>query len=373
MSFPGEPPEFGHATRDQEFALEPGSIYLNCGSFGATPKKVTAYVENLTKEIERRPDYFHRLGFEDTLVEARAKIAEFVGAETDEIVLVMNTTTGVNAVLRNFLWKSGDTLVTFTTTYSTVDKTAQYLSDISPYPRRKIISLLFPTTTESIIQNFQAFANANPTVPGKKTVVVIDSIVSNPGAKLPWKELVDICKDKGFYSVIDAAHSLGQEANINLGDAQPDFWVSITKAHEALKFREWMGGEEAIDRYCHDLALRGGEVLKNKFGTELLDPNGEFTLHMVNVKLPYYGPSSSVTSRWFQEKLIENNAFSVPFYHNGFWWTRVSAQIWNEMTDFEKIGDIWLKIIGELKRHPPRGPKSPQPSDPVFEDPEHPI
>ncbi|KAG6916621.1 hypothetical protein DXG01_006117 [Tephrocybe rancida] len=381
MTFPGPPPPFGHITRDREFAFKPGFINLNCGSFGATPRKVTAYVDRLTEEIEQSPDYFHRLNYQERLIEARARVASHVGAATDEIVLVMNTTTGVNTVLRNILWQSGDTIVTF-------DKLAQYLSDINPRPTRKIVPLLFPTTTKDIIANFQAFANANPTPPGKKTVVVIDSIVSNPGALLPWKELVTICKSKGFLSVIDAAHSIGQEPNINLRVAQPDFWVSacykwfstkrsvaalLLKAHEASKFRQWMGGELAIDRYCHDLALRGGVVLKNKFGTEVLDPNGEFTLHMVNVKLPYYGPSSSVTSRWFQEKLIENNAFSVPFYHNGFWWTRVSAQIWNELSDFERIGDIWLKIINELKTHPPRGPHVPQPSDPVFEDPEHPI
>lgn len=113
------------------------------------------------------------------------------------------------------------------TTYSSVDKTAQYLSDVSPYPRRKIIPLLFPNTLANIITTFQEFAVLNPTVPGKKTVVIIDAIVSNPGVKLPWKELVSICKEHDFLSVIDAAHSLGQETNIDLGSAQPDFWVSV--------------------------------------------------------------------------------------------------------------------------------------------------
>lgn len=55
----------------------------------------------------------------------------------------------------------------------------------------------------------------------------------------------------------------------------------LIKAPKALKFREWMGGEAAINDYCHKLALQGGEVLKKKFGTELLDPNGELTWNMV--------------------------------------------------------------------------------------------
>lgn len=63
--------------------------------------------------------------------------------------------------------------------------------------------------------------------PGKRAVALIDAIVANPGVHLPWQELVKICKEVGVLSVIDAAHAIGQELNINLGEAQPDFWVSV--------------------------------------------------------------------------------------------------------------------------------------------------
>lgn len=32
--------------------------------------------------------------------------------------------------------------------------------------------------------------------------------------------------------------------------------------------------------------------------------------------------------------LLERNAYSPPFDHNGAWWTRFSAQIWNEVCLF---------------------------------------
>lgn len=62
----------------------------------------------------------------------------------------------------------------------------------------------------------------------QKIVAVIDSIASNPGVLLPWKEMVVICKEEGVMSIIDGAHSIGQELDINLGLAQPDFWVSVS-------------------------------------------------------------------------------------------------------------------------------------------------
>lgn len=62
----------------------------------------------------------------------------------------------------------------------------------------------------------------------RKVVAVIDAIVSNPGARLPWKEMVAICKDAGVWSVVDAAHAIGQEVDINLSEAKTDFWVSVS-------------------------------------------------------------------------------------------------------------------------------------------------
>lgn len=49
----------------------------------------------------------------------------------------------------------------------------------------------------------------------------------------------------------------------------------------ALAFREWLGGEKAINDYCHNLALDGGERLARILGTRVLDETGELTLNMV--------------------------------------------------------------------------------------------
>jgi selenocysteine lyase/cysteine desulfurase len=61
-----------------------------------------------------------------------------------------------------------------------------------------------------------------------KRVAIIDSIVSTPGVHLPWKEIVAICREEGVWSVVDAAHSVGQEVGINLDETKPDFWFSVS-------------------------------------------------------------------------------------------------------------------------------------------------
>jgi hercynylcysteine S-oxide lyase len=82
------------------------------------------------------------------------------------------------------------------TTYGSISRTVHNLSDIPPFPSISTIVLNFPTTQSKIIQEFKSHLRAHPASPNKKRVVIIDSIISNPGVLLPWKEMVQICKDE---------------------------------------------------------------------------------------------------------------------------------------------------------------------------------
>ena len=117
---------------------------------------------------------------------------------------------------------------TVSTTYNSISRTVDNLSDVPPFPSVSTILLNFPTTHSKIIQEFKTHLRTHPVPPNKKRVAVIDSITSNPGMFLPWREMVQICKDEGVWSVIDAAHSIGQEVNLDLEKIAPDFWVSVS-------------------------------------------------------------------------------------------------------------------------------------------------
>ncbi|PPQ88741.1 hypothetical protein CVT25_008548 [Psilocybe cyanescens] len=413
-SYTQDVPEFGHKML-KYFSLDPEYINLNSGSYGTTPRPVQLAAYELEAKIESNPDLFHRVLFQPMLVEVREKLAALIGAKTDEVVLVVNASLGINVVLRNFDWEEGDIIISFTTTYNSISRTAKYLSDVPPHPTSTVVNLAFPMTHDQIINQFKAHLKDNPAKPNKKRVAIIDSIISNPGVLLPWQDMVQICKEEGVWSVVDAAHSIGQEVGLNLTETAPDFWISnchkwlsskrscavlyvpernqhIVKSSiptsafyispqdrkgqpnfveqyewngtidyaayltvkEALEFRHWMGGEEKINAYCHDLALKGGQLMAKILGTRVMDPAGELTLNMVNVELPLPGdvtlPVGEKMHASLQHKmLVEQKAYSAHFYHNGGWWTRSSAQVWNELEDFERIARKWLQACKEVK------------------------
>ncbi|KAH8994849.1 PLP-dependent transferase [Lactarius akahatsu] len=415
MTAPLEPPPaFGHQLR-QYFGFESNYVNLNHGSYGSVPIPVSAASQATFTFMEKNIDRFIRLHLPEYLRPARHRMAEFVGAGPDEIVFVPNASHGTNTVLRNLVWNKGDIIVTATTTFLSLERTAQYISDSPPHPSVSVFQVNFPTTRASVLQNFRVHVDTlSSKVQAKqreigdgtklKIVAVIDSIVSNPGVHLPWKEMVAICRERGILTVVDAAHSVGQEPNINLKEADPDFWISnchkwlyakracailyVPKRNQhlirstfptpynyispnespethgeshfaemfgwtgttdfthylsiqpALHFREWLGGEQKINDYCHSLALSGGKLLSKLLGTPLLDPTGEFTLNMVNVGLPLAPsiPDNGNTLGFLLHNLIECwHVSAAVFQHNGRWWVRASAQVWNEISDFDYL------------------------------------
>ncbi|KAF7373807.1 Aminotran-5 domain-containing protein [Mycena sanguinolenta] len=416
LQLEGSPPPFGHSML-KYFAFDPNYVNLNHGSYGSLPLPVLAACNKLTTRVESNPDLFVRIEQTELITKCRAQISKFVGAKMNEIVLVRNTSHGINTIMRSFEWNAGDVIVTCTSTYNAMQGLARFLHDSPGHPKVSQFVIQWPTSHAAIVAGYRAHLQSIPRHSGQKVVAMIDSITSVPGALMPWQELVKLCKEAGVYSVIDGAHSIGQEMNIDLGKADPDFWVSnchkwlfakrgcavmfvaernqyIVKSSfptsrmyispsdrtfpaqsfieqynwngtidfvpplsitAALEFRQWLGGEEAINGYCHDMAMRGGAHLASIFGTRVLDETGEFTCNMVNVQIPLppdVQPSDQVINLFNHKMLAPTNCktkVSVNiFHHNGAWWARCSVQIWTELSDFELLGTVLAEVCREV-------------------------
>ncbi|RPD73399.1 PLP-dependent transferase [Lentinus tigrinus ALCF2SS1-7] len=401
-----KPPPFGRQLK-QYFALDKEYVNLN--------------------HDRTQPDKFHRLLYKPMLVKSRENqevVAKLIGSDVDEVVFVPNASHAANKVLRNFEWRDGDLVIGPSTTYGQAFNVLKYLSDRSEQPKPTLVSIQynFPLTDAEIIETFRTqlrqykrehagtqFTDVPSLSPGftadvsarkNKIVAVIDGFTANPGALMPWRELVRICHEEGVWALIDAAHSIGQEPNINLREAQPDFWLSschkwffakrgcavlyvpernqhlmkssIPTSHEyvsssrntcrparispnnmnvtpALALREWLGGEQTIYDYCHTLALEGAQRLAQVLSTKVMDENGELTVYMPNVQLPLpiekqpgqvYSPEliAEINALFTRQLLLEWNTYTTHYFHNGAWWCRCSAQVYNELSDFEYLG-----------------------------------
>ncbi|KAI1797220.1 hypothetical protein LXA43DRAFT_1089105 [Ganoderma leucocontextum] len=226
-----KPPPFGHALKKSS-PLDPGYVNLNNGT-------LAHFYSEQQIEVEWNPDRFHRLAMRPRLRQTKALLAPLVGADVDEIVFVPNVMAAINHVLRTSTGRKAMS----SSKFRNVLEGIQYLADRPEHirPHVETIELTFPTSPARVLDTFRARVKGTKATHAargtqlthaplagrehdadNRIVALIDAISSNPGVRMPWKEMLrNACREEGVWSVVDAAHSLGQEPDIDLSEARP--------------------------------------------------------------------------------------------------------------------------------------------------------
>lgn len=202
------------------FLLRDDVTFLNNGSFGACPQPVFEQYQRLQRELEAEPvDFLHtRRTLPDRLAAARARLADFLGAERDELVFVPNATTGLNVAARSLALKPGDEVLSCDQEYGAMDRMwrflckkqgAQYICKPLPLPLNdpaEVVEALWSDVTE------------------RTRVLFLSHITSPSGVILPIKPLIDRARERGILTMIDGAHVPGQ-IDCDLHDLGCDIWA----------------------------------------------------------------------------------------------------------------------------------------------------
>lgn len=216
---------FGKTIRSEYFNFAADYRPLNHGSFGAFPKSVMQYQQEIQLQTEQKPDTFLRSTYPQLLSQSRAAIAPLIGADKDEVVFIPNASTGINTVLRNLQFDVGDVALYFDTVYTSCLKTLQSLGETTPL-RTRCISLKYPLEDEEIVGLFKDAVQSVRSQGNNVKLAVFDIVSTFPGVRFPWEPLVSICRDMAILSFVDGAHGVGQIDLTHLGTMKPDFMIS---------------------------------------------------------------------------------------------------------------------------------------------------
>jgi selenocysteine lyase/cysteine desulfurase len=83
-------------------------------------------MRQLSAQCESKPDYFMRRSWLRLLDKVRSQVADMIGAEPDECVIVPNTTHGINTIVSNVEWAEGDKIVICRCTFSARNSTRNF-------------------------------------------------------------------------------------------------------------------------------------------------------------------------------------------------------------------------------------------------------
>ena len=254
-----------HDSLKSEFLLDPNVVFLNHGSFGACPKRVFDDYQRWQLELERQPVEFLGRRITTLLAEARAKLAEYVGAATDEVVYFPNPTTAINMVARSLNLKPGDEILTTEHEYGAMDRTWRFVCNKTGarYLHRPI--RLPVTSHEEFVEAFWAGTT-------ERTRAIFISHITSPTALIfPVQEICRRAREAGLLSVVDGAHAPGQ-IPLNLAELGADLYTGA--CHKWLcgpKGSAFLYARREVQAWLEPLVVSWGWESETPSGSQFVD------------------------------------------------------------------------------------------------------
>ncbi len=373
----------------EQFSLDPQIAYLNHGSFGAVPKIVAAAQREFQVLEESNPNLFFRTTLPKLHDEARAFVANWLGTKPELFAFVPNASQGVITAASALVTKPRSQIVATSLGYGGV------LNGLAEIARRtqstlRIAEIDFVAgvqTADGIADS--VFAALTPDT----HLVVLDQITSETALLLPLDQIVRTIRRVSPHAriVIDAAHAPGMltpalpadfdvwvgnfhkwicapRASAGLvcrtgevaGQMAPlapswdfeagfpksifsqgtDDYSSYLATPHAIKFHESISFAER-DNHNRGVINDAATMLHEHWGTEPDVPTKMFCPWMRLVRMPFKTQLTktqcdALTLKISQELKTETVVLSP----GNSTYVRLSAQIYNEAIDFEKLKQI---------------------------------
>ena len=383
-----------------QFLLDTKVTFLNHGSFGACPKKIFNEYQSWQKKLENQPvkflDQFRDFG--PNMTNVREALSKKINCNVNNLVPVVNATTGLNAIIKSLHFKKGDEVIISNHEYGALEKTWQFIK--TKYKIKiTIAKVSLPITSEEkFIKDFvKKFTS--------KTKILFLSHITSPTALLfPIKKLVQIAKQHKIITIIDGAHAPGH-IDLNLKNLNADFysgnchkWMTSPKGAAFMwsssKYKNhldplivshgWnkknnstnqkgaLGNSRFIDMFEYNgtkdpaawLSVPASiKYINDKKNTKLFITQSkvlnDFALKLSKTfKMPLLGdrkflpplmisvPIPKVKEIEFQRKLYKNYKIEIPIipWENKSF-ARISYQLYNSIKDLEKLEYALKKLL----------------------------
>ena len=383
-----------------QFLLDNKVTFLNHGSFGACPKKIFNEYQSWQKKLENQPvkflDQFRDFG--PNMTNVRKALSKKINCNVNNLVPVVNATTGLNAIIKSLHFKKGDEVIISNHEYGALEKTWQFIK--TKYKIKiTIAKVSLPISSEEkFIKDFvKKFTS--------KTKILFLSHITSPTALLfPIKKLVKIAKQYKIITIIDGAHAPGH-IDLNLKNLNADFysgnchkwmmspkgaafmWSSSkyknhldplivshgwNKKNNSINQKGALGNSRFIDMFEYNgtkdpaawLSVPSSiKFINDKKNTKLFITQSKvlynFALKLSNTfKMPLLGdrkflpplmisvPIPKVKEIEFQRKLYKNYKIEIPIipWENKSF-ARISYQLYNSIKDLEKLEYALKKLL----------------------------
>ncbi len=204
-------PDFSSAANDDElFAMvrkqlliPEDRIYLNTGSLGPCPVHIIDAIHAHTRQLEMNPAIENWGSMGDDMELVRKKVADFIHADLEEIVLTRNTTEGLSLIAQSLSLNEGDEIITTTLEHGGGEVGLEFLVKTKGAVLKKIELPMPANNVAEIVEVIEK------SITSKTKVLMLSHVNTVTGLLMPFSEIAKITKPKRIYLVADGAQAAG--------------------------------------------------------------------------------------------------------------------------------------------------------------------
>ena len=384
------------------WTLDPTCVFLNHGSFGASPKFIIDEQRKWQDILENEPVRFFEETLHDVMLDTRKSLAKMLSCNPEDLALIENATSGVNTILRSLKFAPGDEILVPDHAYQACKNTIDYVSEKWG---AKVVTCHIPFPIDNADVAYDAIMSG---VSSRTVLALIDTVTSPTGLLMPFEKIVHDLESKGVHVMLDAAHGIGM-IPLKLDRMGASFTTSnchkwlcapkgtaflhvrkdlqsqihpLTISHgmsfplgDTTRFRhefDWTGtrdltghctlpvliegmaklvegGWPSIMKRNHDLAIQGRKILCQRLGISAPCPEDMISCIAT---LPLPGDSSGGTPLHepdpLHETLQKNYGIQIPVWS---WespqgrYIRISAQLYNHVDEYHYLAEALAKEL----------------------------
>lgn len=373
------------------FYLNPEITFLNFGSFGACPKPIFEDYQKWQLELEYEPVQFITVNGLQYLKQSREALANYIHCDANDIVYTSNPSYAINIISKSFKLKPGDEILSTNLEYGAMDYSWNfYCEKAGAIYKRQPITLPL-TSKEKFIEEFFSGLTS------KTKAIFISQITSSTALILPVKEICEIAKAKGLFTIVDGAHVPGH-IDLNLQELKADVYTGachkwmlspkgcsflcIKKEHQHLfdplviswgfknplpseskfldyhqmqgtrDFSAFLTVPKAIEflnqhnwkeksKACHELVIKNAKRFYDLLGSKALSPlTNEFVGQMLSIPIKTTEPMK------LQRLLFEKYKVEIPVMpHAEQVYLRYSINVFNTQHDLDVLYNALQDIM----------------------------
>lgn len=384
----------------ENWTLDRELVFLNHGSFGATPRLVQQEQQRWRERLEREPVRFFVEEHMTVMDDVRVRLAAFLKCAWDELALVPNATVAVATVMHTYPLRAGDELLISEHEYPACRTTFKHAAARAG---AEVVYASIPFPIRSADEVVQAYVEK---VTPRTRLALVSHVTSPTGLVYPVERIVAELQARGVDCLVDGAHAPGMIPTLDIGKLAPAYytanchkWICSPKGSAFLYVRsdkqgvirplalsnhaengkpgrkqfltefDFLGTQDYTSLYCipraidvmgsivsgwpevmtrnHDLCLRGRRLVCNTLGVEPPAPEGMIG-SIATIILPAHDAERTKRLRQrpsryhdaLQDCLIDKHRIQVPIWglpNRPERFVRISAQLYNSMEQYEYL------------------------------------